>query len=186
MAPEEMNTTEPAVVNSKDGMEIKLSGKRLNLTALLVTLPLFIGGLIAFDFIWGNQPTEGSVFLLLVGSFLIYIVLQLVLYMLFTKGNFRAIKLSMNWKGCGFLYREPIALKYYRVTLLVPVILLGLIPAIHGFCTGYFECFIAGIFIIVGASGDCMFFWKLRHFDDEDRIKDGDETYAATIIKGDK
>lgn len=185
MEPEKKNTTF-AVEDGKNGLEIKISGKKLNLTIFLIALPIFVFSLIAFGFIWGYQPFKSVVYLLFGVGSLIYILVQLLLFMFFTKGDIRATRFTCDWKGFGFLYHEPIALKYYRVILLVPAVLLGLVPAFHGFCTGYAECFMVGVFIMAASAGDCLFFWKLRHFDDNDRIKDGDKMFNATIIKGEK
>lgn len=67
---------------------------------------------------------------------------------------------------------------------LTPFVLIGLLPFIHGLCTGNDVCFFIGVFCIVGSGADCYYFWKLRTFNGDDKIVDGDESLSATIIKG--
>ena len=55
---------------------------------------------------------------------------------------------------------------------------------IHGFSTGNSAVYFTGIFCVVASAADCYYFWKLRSFDSDDKIVDGDESLSATIIKG--
>ena len=64
-----------------------------------------------------------------------------------------------------------------------PFVLIGLLPFIHGLCTGNDVCFFIGVFCIVGSGADCYYFWILRSFNGNDKIVDGDESLSATIIK---
>ena len=43
-------------------------------------------------------------------------------------------------------------------------------PAIHGFCTGEANIFFLGLFGILGGTGDFLFWYSLRAFDDEDLL----------------
>lgn len=92
------------------------------------------------------------IFLLLV----FYILIQAgILYCLAER--IKAPTLAFDWTGVGFSLTRPIPLKFYRVSLLLPGILLGVMPAIHGFCTGEANIFFLGLFGILGGTGDFLF-----------------------------
>lgn len=186
METNEMKTVQPAGY-SAEGMEIKLSGRKVNLMGIGVTILFVIAGTFIFEYVWGKQERALEMFAFkgfyLLAGFLTYLFIQLLLYVLFLKGRYRSLKVICDRKGIGFLCKEPIALKYYRVILITPAILIGLIPAVHGFCTGDLLCYGFGLFFLFSAFGDCLYFWKLRHFNDEDKIKDGEESFSGSIIK---
>nr|WP_278706547.1 hypothetical protein [Bacteroides intestinalis] len=74
-------------------------------------------------------------------------------------------------------------MKFYRVSLLLPGILLGVMPAIHEFCTREANIFFLGLFGVLGGTGDLLFWYSLRAFDDEDLLLADKKAFQATIIK---
>ena len=122
---------------------------------------------------------------------MLYIFLLLVFYILIQAGilywfsgkDKKLLHWHFDWTGVGFSLTRPIPLKFYRVSLLLPGILLGVMPAIHGFCTGEANIFFLGLFGILGGTGDFLFWYSLRAFDDEDLLLAGKKAFQATIIK---
>lgn len=195
MENKEMNTE---ALSRPEGVEVKLTIKSVNLIALLCSFILLIGGTSAFVYIWDEFTSYGigyylgnsfkkigllnySCFIAL--YYVAYILLQGGLFYWFSGKNKKNLRWHGDWGGFGFHPICPIALKYYRICLLLPGILLGLLPAIHGFCTGSGGCFYAGLYGIIMASADATLFYKLRAFDDEDLLVAGKRTFEATIIK---
>lgn len=185
------------VFNHPNGVEVKLTAKSVNIMGIVIFIILFLTGSAAFVYIWdefsaynigyylGNYIGVGALkFLLLVTVYLIaYTVIQGTVLYWFGGKDWKAFRWVSDWKGVGLHWSHPIALKYYRVVLLLPGILLGVLPTIHGFCTGNASVFYIGLFGILAASGDTVFWHKLRPFDDEDLLLAGKQSFEATIIK---
>lgn len=93
------------------------------------------------------------IFLLLV----FYILIQAGILYWFSGKDKKLLHWHFDWTGVGFSLTRPIPLKFYRVSLLLPGILLGVMPAIHGFCTGEANIFFLGLFGILGGTGDFLF-----------------------------
>ena len=178
-----------------EGVEVKVSAARVNITILLYLFFFVVGAVVLFNYIWGDGSSYGAGYelgniarlqalsvkgaIIMALCCLVYTLLQYGLLYWFTGKDRRAL----HWKTLGFLVKKPLLLKYYRIALLTPFVLIGLLPFIHGLCTGNDVCFFIGVFCIVGSGADCYYFWKLRSFNGNDKIVDGDESLSATIIK---
>lgn len=189
------NRINAEALSHPDGVEVKLSTKSTNMVAFIATIIFFLIGTFLFVYIWGdftayNVGFETShafsrhgLLPFMIPYILMYVFIQgTVLYFLSGK-RLRSLRWHLTWGGIGFYLAHPLALKYYRVVLLLPGILLGLLPAIHGFCTGNTLVFYLGLYGIVCTSADIAFWYKLRMFDDEDLLLPGKKPYKATIIK---
>lgn len=182
-----METNERNTVSATDfsveGININISTGRITLLGIVSTIILGVGGMLSYRYIWGDVERIDSAWSYILAGIVGYIVLQILLLLIFVKGNYRVLGFAFDWRSWGPLCRFPIALKYYRVVLATPAIVFGIIPAIHGFCTGNVACFFAGIILLAASCGDYLLLWKVRHFNDEDKIKDGNASFRATIIK---
>ncbi len=183
-----------------EGVEVKVSTGRITVLGLFWGIMIVIVGVLLFNFIWGDTSSyntgyelgrsvrvdalSSKGFLIMFLCFLGYISLQYLFLYWFSGRDRHALRWNTDWKSCGFLLAKPLPLKYYRVALLLPFFIMGLLPLIHGFCTGNNCFYFIGLFCIICSSGDCYYFWKLRSFNDNDKIIDGDESFNATIIKG--
>ena len=181
-----------------DGVEVKLTAKSINIRGFLFFFILFLIGSYLFVYVW-DEPSSYSagrllgtsvkgisspqvmlcIFLLLV----FYILIQAGILYWFSGKDKKLLHWHFDWTGVGFSLTRPIPLKFYRVSLLLPGILLGVMPAIHGFCTGEANIFFLGLFGILGGTGDFLFWYSLRAFDDEDLLLAGKKAFQATIIK---
>lgn len=185
-------------INHPDGVEVKLSTKAITIRGLIVFLALLIIGSLLFVFVWDEFSsynvgfqigtfaklfTSWEVILIIITGLAIYILLQAGILYWFGGKDKKFLHWQFDWKGAGFYLSRPIALKYYRVVLLLPSILLGLLPIIHGFCIGNASIFYIGMYGIMIASGDIYFWYKLRPFDEEDLLLTHGDFFNATIIK---
>ena len=182
-----------------EGVEVKVSAARVNITILLYLFFFVVGAVVLFNYIWGDGSSYGAGYelgniarlqalsvkgaIIMALCCLVYTLLQYGLLYWFTGKDRRALHWNTDWKSLGFLVKKPLLLKYYRIALLTPFVLIGLLPFIHGLCTGNDVCFFIGVFCIVGSGAYCYYFWKLRSFNGNDKIVDGDESLSATIIK---
>lgn len=182
-----------------EGVEVKVSAARVNVTMLVALFFFVIGGVVLFNYIWGDGSSydaghklgniarlqalsiKGAIIMAL--CCVVYILLQYGLLYWFTGKDCQALRWNTDWKSWGFLVIKPLPLRYYRMTLLAPFVLIGLLPFIHGLCTGYDVCFFIGVFCIMASGADCYYYWKLRSFSGNDKIVDGKESLSATILK---
>lgn len=191
----EKDKTNAETFSHPDGVEVKLTAKAINLKGMIYLFILIFGGAILFAYIWDEFSAFGVGYLMgsawIFKHFPLFAVLFYIAYTLIQVGilywfggkNIKAFRWQCNWAGFGFYSSAPIALKYYRIALLLPGILLGLLPAIHGFCTGNVHIFFVGIIGLICSSADFSFWRKLRPFDDEDLFQTNKSSYKGTIIK---
>ncbi len=178
-----------------EGVEVKLSGKSINIRGIIWMLVLFIIGSNLFVYIWedfsifnvgyqlGHIFSHRWISLSIILYFTGYTFLQAGIIYWMSGKKLKSLRWHFDWTSAGFYPAHPIALKYYRVFLLLPAIVLGLLPTIHGFCTGSSTFFYLGLFGLVTGSADITFWYKLRTFDDEDLLLAGKKGFQATIIK---
>ena len=183
-----------------EGVEVKVSTGRITTLGILSMFILMIVSALLFNYVWGEVSSYRSGYelghatrfeaftlkglLIMLFCALGSILLQYIALYCFSGRDYRALRWNMDWKSWGFLLTKPMALKYYRIALLLPFFVLGLFPMIHGFSTGNSAVYFTGIFCVVASAADCYYFWKLRSFGDNDKIVDGEKPYNATIIKG--
>lgn len=113
---------------------------------------------------------------------LFFMVLGIVLHELihgltflpFCKDGFKSIKF-------GFLKqyltpychcKEPLKLKYYRIGVLMPAIILGFLPSVWAIAIGNFYLLCFGIFFTMGAAGDFMILMILKNENPENLVLD--------------
>lgn len=182
-----------------EGVEVKVSVGRITALVLLMMLIFIVAGVLLFNYVWGSASNYSAGYefghsirfqaLTLKGCIVMalcifgYISLQYIALYCFSGRDYRSLRWHMDWKSWGFLLTKPLSLKYYRVSLLLPFFIMGVIPMVHGFCTGNDIFYFIGIFCLISSCGDCYYFWKLRSFNDNDKIIDGEESFCATIIK---
>ena len=183
-----------------EGMEVKINMRQIHTVMAYLVLIFFIGRGLLFNYVWGGvseyQAGHGvgkalrmylfslkGISIIFLG-FVTCLALQYILLFWFSGKERHAIRWHKDWSISGFLLVKPIALKYFRLVLLIPFFLMGVFPLIHGFCTGNLDIYIVGVICSGFCCGDCYYFWKLRSFGDNDKIVDGEKPYNATIIKG--
>ena len=163
--------------NRPDGVEVKLTAKSINIRGFLFFFILFLIGSYLFVYVW-DEPSSYSagrllgtsvkgisspqvmlcIFLLLV----FYILIQAGILYWFSGKDKKLLHWHFDWTGVGFSLTRPIPLK---------------------FCTGEANIFFLGLFGILGGTGDFLFWYSLRAFDDEDLLLAGKKAFQATIIK---
>ncbi len=191
--------TSDSILNSTlqaGGIEVKLSLRKMTLRILFLYILFMLAGSAAYVYIWEDMSAYGlghyigefwgrhalfAIFLVV----LIYIPLQAVLLFVANGCRLKGFRWRCNWAGAGVYLRNPIALKSFRIILLLPGILLGVLPTLHGFCGGHPFVYIFGLVGIVCALGDFTLWYKLRPFHDNDLYQAGRDDLHCTIIKRD-
>ncbi|MBC8600771.1 DUF3267 domain-containing protein [Parabacteroides acidifaciens] len=177
-----------------EGMEVKMKAGWINGRGVVLILMVVIIGSWLFNYIWGKGSAFDSghqlgyaikyigIVCILFG-FAGYILIQYAVLYYFSGRDRHALQWKMDQGTWRFLLVKPMALKYYRVALLLPFLVMGLLPMLHGFCMGNPLVYYFGGYCLICSSNDFWYFLKLRSFKDEDKIVDGKRSFNATIIK---
>lgn len=167
--------------------------KKANIYSLKILLYSCVVFLIPYIFLWQYQfgfEHLSSTFKRLIEKYtflsgfipLFFIVLGIVLHELihgltflpFCKNGFKSIKFGfMKQYLTPYCHcKEPLKLKYYRIGVIMPAIILGFIPSVWAIVTGNFYLLCFGIFFIMGAAGDFMILMTLKNENPEDLVLD--------------
>jgi hypothetical protein len=105
-----------------------------------ITLPVFLGGL------------------------LIHECLHAAGFLLFARLGFKQLKAGFDPETFSFYAhpRIPVNARAYRVAIILPFFVLGLVPAILSLITGYVLFLFLGITMMAVAAGDILVFWSVR------------------------
>lgn len=177
-----------------DGIEVKLNlSKTAVYEILLYFLAMFASSALYIhiweefsSFNWGHfigLHYGKSVLQLLLAIVGLYILLYSLLGYFINGRSLKGLRWACDWKSIGLAPTRPVPLKHYRLLLLLPGILMGLLPVLHGFCTGNATAYVFGIISLLCCSSDFMMWYKLRPFDDEDLFKPGKNTFQGTVIR---
>lgn len=167
--------------------------KKANIYSLKILLYSCVVFLIPYVFLWQYQfsfENFTATFKRLIEKYtflsgfipLFFIVLGIVLHELihgltflpFCKNGFKSIKFGfMKQYLTPYCHcKEPLKLKYYRIGVIMPAIILGFIPSVWAIVTGNFYLLCFGIFFIMGAAGDFMILMTLKNENPEDLVLD--------------
>ena len=186
-------TTQPTTLKTGTS-EVRLATGRLNFIALVGTLLIFILGSLLYNYIWEDFSAYSSGYLLgsilyqyfwetLLCALLANLLLNYLLFYFLNGRKAKDIGFIANWAGVAFYTKRPLPLKFFRLVLLLPAILLGVLPAVHGFCTGQPVICLFGLMSLGTAIGDLMLWYKVRPFDDDDLAQGGKGPFAVTITR---
>ncbi|MCD1116635.1 DUF3267 domain-containing protein [Chryseobacterium turcicum] len=167
--------------------------KKANAYSLKILLYSCVVFVIPYVFLWSNQFSFehfSTTFKRLIEKYtflsgfipLFFIALGIVLHELihgltflpFCKNGFSSIKF-------GFLKqyltpychcKEPLKLKYYRIGVVMPAIVLGFLPSVWAIATGNFYLLCFGVFFTMGAAGDFMILMILKNENPDDLVLD--------------
>lgn len=114
-----------------EGVEVKVSAARVNITILLYLFFFVVGAVVLFNYIWGDGSSYGAGYelgniarlqalsvkgaIIMALCCLVYTLLQYSLLYWFTGKDRRALHWNTDWKSLGFLVKKPLLLKYYRI-----------------------------------------------------------------------
>jgi len=146
---------------------------KVNLVAIVFLFPVLIVYLVPFLLIWDFDTLKSGffefqklIFLYLIVGIVLHELLHGLTWALFSKGGFRQIKFGVNWKYITPYthFKKPLKVKIYLAGGLMPLFVLGVIPAIAGIILGNGLYIMFGIFFTWAASGDIISAVKLFQF----------------------
>lgn len=107
-------------------------------------------------------------------GFFMHELIHAIAFMRYAKQGYKSIKFGVFWMHMA-LYchcNEFITAGQYRIVLIMPSIILGLIPIIIGFCIPNFMILLFGCFMTISGLGDFCCLWILRNFNKNTIIMD--------------
>lgn len=95
-------------------------------------------------------------------------------FSLFLPSKFQGIQFGFdNEHGIPFVHiKEPISVLGFRVGAVMPLIILGIIPTLVGFYSGYFSLTAFGALFTLSASGDLLLIGKTKGLSTSQKVKD--------------
>ncbi|MGM9929266.1 MAG: DUF3267 domain-containing protein [Bacillus sp. (in: firmicutes)] len=166
-----------------NGVKVTVDPVRLNVEAILYTL--LLAGIVSVVYvaIWGfNADTWStsfwSVYMKCVIGCLVGLVIHEFVHALgfvyVGKAKWSDIKFGIIWKYLApYAHcKIPITIGAYRVALLLPVIVTGIVPLIIGLAIGSGWLTAAGVVLTVGGIGDWAIFRKIRPFPADSLLQD--------------
>ncbi|HAF30127.1 MAG TPA: DUF3267 domain-containing protein [Bacteroidales bacterium] len=165
--------------NFENRKEFTLSTGKVNLYSLLMIIPFTAIYLIPFILIWDYQSFETGrkefmhIFIyILIFGIVLHESLHGITLAFFTKKGFRSVQFGINGITPYCHCKEPIKVKHYRLGSAMPLIVMGIIPAIAGIIWGNGLYLSFGIFFTWAAGGDIISLFMLRKFNRNQLVSD--------------
>lgn len=140
-----------------------------NVLALALFVVLAVVGFVAMHFIFGSQIKHftGFTMLYLCLIFFVGIVVHELIHgltwMAVTRQSFSHLSFGLM-AGAVYCHIDvPMKKRHYVVGALMPLILVGIIPAVAGLCAGSLLWMMSGVALIAGAAGDIMIVNAIRN-----------------------
>ncbi len=181
------------ITNNEKQIDLSIPLWKANIYSLPIVIILLTITVLPFKYIWGldhlfAEFSSNANFLLLLILFFIGIILHelihAVSWMVFAKTPFNKIKFGFNIRSlspyahCG----EAVTAKVYRIALLTPAIILGLIPIIISFISGSVWFFVMGLLFTVTACGDFLIFLLIRKVKNDQFVADHPEKAGCKVV----
>ncbi len=159
---------------------------RLNLIAILIVMPIYIGLMMLYWILWrvdfhegmavfGQAMVDGALIIsILIFCFAMHEYIHAWVCFMGPDINKSDIVVGFHAKYMApyFHCKVPITVKRYRRALMMPTIILGILPAVAGFIYGSALLALIGTWMIVGGVGDFLIVLKLRPYDSETLVLD--------------
>lgn len=173
--------------------DLSVSMAKANFYCLLIVIPLVsLLGLLYFKF-WGysdffNIYLSYKNLLYLSILFIIGVVFRELIrglsWVIFGKKTLKFVKYGFQLKTLTFYvyYRRPMEVNTYRIGLLMPGLLLGIIPSFIGIATGNRWVMNFGILLTLTAVGDFLILWLIRNVPSRKLVEDHPTNAGCYVI----
>jgi len=135
-------------------------------------------------FIWTLIKSSIIFLLFLIAGLFVHEFIHMIFFALFIKSKFSGVQFGYDSeKIIPYVHiKEEISIRGFRIGVLMPGIILGIIPLISGMVQGYLGIFLFGLFFTMGASGDLLILWHTRHVGPFCLIKDLPDKIGVKVI----
>jgi hypothetical protein len=179
---------------NKDGSNI-ISIEKASMRALFMVVPIVIIYALPFYLVWGENVLTALrfrsilfLFLFIVLGIAIHELLHGVVWALFAKKGFRAIRFGIKWEYFTPYCHCIESLKVWQYVLggLAPLIIMGIFPALYAMYAGNALWMFYAFFFSAAAGGDIQAVWMLRKYKANQRVYDHPEELGFIIPDEDK
>ncbi|MBR0442159.1 MAG: DUF3267 domain-containing protein [Firmicutes bacterium] len=152
--------------------DLTISIVAANVFALVLFVPLFIGGMTLFimkNSAGGIDMGPSSVFGIMIAMLVLIVVHELIhglVWSFFAERGFKDIEFGFMVKyltpycTCGV----PLSKGQYIAGALAPLVFLGIVPMIWGILAGSFPVLLVGIIMADSAAGDIQIVWQILRY----------------------
>lgn len=166
---------------SSEKKEYTISITKVYLLLIPLAIPIAAITVLPFVLIWNYSYTDifdrvaTNPFLLsLLVGVPIHELLHGLTWALWSKRGLRSIRYGMHWSSltpyCHC--KDELPAKHYRIGAAMPLMIMGILPAIFGLLTGQIAALSFGFFYIWMAGGDIIGLYLLRKIDGETLVYD--------------
>lgn len=159
--------------------EVLLDPMDLNKMAIVYMAVIGLLALMIYSFIWGIQlEWQFSFFIKLCVLYIVGIVLHesfhAVGFFLFGKAAWDDVEFGLLPKHfVPYVHcKIPLAIRAYRIALLLPIAVTGILPLVIGMMIGKGILVFAAVLLMAGGIGDWLIFQRLRSFCADAQVED--------------
>ncbi|MFP7253947.1 DUF3267 domain-containing protein [Terribacillus goriensis] len=152
----------------------KLQKQAMYLTIGLMLTASFIYFMIhGFEF-YISLPMIAGAFLLTLIGIVLHELLHGIGFIVFGKVKSHQVKYGFSWRdGAAYAHcMEPIKVSAYRMSLLLPVVVTGLLPLFISYIIGNGVLLTVSVILTAGGIGDWLIFRSLRKYEASQFVKD--------------
>lgn len=171
--------------------EYTMSITKVYLLIILLVIPIATITLLPFLLIWNFSDTDiydcvatTSFLISLIVGMPIHELLHGLTWAFWSKKGLRSIRYGNHWSSitpyCHS--KDELLAKHYRIGTAMPLVVMGIAPALLGLLTGQITILIFGFFYIWAAGGDIISLYLLRQIDDETLVYDHPDKLGFLVI----
>ncbi len=177
-------------INRPIRKEFTLSIRKIYILSLVILLFIIVAFLLPYMLIWGERFMAGlryhfsdrkyrwdslyfyllvlrdifRISLFIIVGAVLHELLHAVLWIFFTKKGIKSIRFGITESEFSpYIHcTEPLPVWVYRIGIILPGLVLGIIPAVWAIITGSFWLLMFGFFFSWAASGDFIIFYMIR------------------------
>jgi hypothetical protein len=182
--------------NKKGNAIGHISVVKANMYALIFAIPAFLISIFPYYLIWHNYEIENTdnlftaIMLLVIYfvSLLVLIVVHELIHGIFfakySQSGWKAVKFGIMWKMfTPYCHgKEPITMNQYRIALLMPTVVVGLLPVIISFFIDSTTLNFIGFTLLLGGAGDVTVVWLTRKVKGSTVVLDSETQVGCEII----
>lgn len=180
------------ISNNQQKVVVTLSGIKLNLLVLVLTIPLWLTVSGTYVLIFGyhnylsgiRHVLDFKIFLLLFLGIPIHELLHALTWMVLQREGFKNIRFGFNWESLTpyTVYKKPMIMWKYRWGGAMPGLLMGIIPVLVSLIFHKPGLNFVGFLFIWAAMGDVISLWMTRKFANNKLVKDHPDDMGVIIL----
>jgi hypothetical protein len=162
-------------------IEYTMELNRVHFYVLFMIIPVLMVYLIPFLMIWdyqafktGWEPFYNYLIPVLLAGIVMHELLHGISWSIFVPGGMRSIRFGIHWKllapycHCN----APMKVRHYKTGTAMPLVILGILPAIYAIGFGNSTLLFFGILFTWAAGGDIISLFMLRRLDNDSYVYD--------------